>query len=752
MARHLGIKLGSTRSALAYLHPRSQEALLLPAFEGLEATFSSRYQNHAFRKYEITQSQEVATALLQHLKSEAETFLQFPLACAHLAVPDNYQSDQREALHQAGLQAGFERLQLIDNSRCILLAHRRLQQTGDWLLFLLGGSSLEVSLCRVKEGQLTRLAYAEENLGGRDWDFVLDHHLNQNQNRLASASLEAFRRQFQRRQQVNWDNIRLTRDDFLNLSAPLLQRCRRVLEQVLQGRSINGAFLSGGASRIPGIAELVETCCGLPPEIQPRPEEDLAIGALLAESLAPLPPAPARRAPASTVIMKTAEISHLLQQLKSQSKEAPEVASPPLEPTGPTANPEPTVAETPIRSPRLMAWSERATVLKTVLKSAWQQEPVPGSRPCWRLLEDFTEHYFPGAGYFQVACDGEFATGDWGCLVFYGRDGSFDIVLRSRQVAEDHYEFRWRPGDPPAQTERRSANRGVGQARISSAPGAPLLILHSPDIEEQIQFDPIAVVRVDAESQRDRQRRMAPWLRLLLWFGRLQQIDPPTFRNLPRPIRDFLSRPGAEAALSNLPPGTLEPWVQQGLLPPQLEPIHPDQLEPLKQSILQQQSLAHQQPAPGSGFLASLGLAPPPQAPPIPRILIPINVQLLDLLDLQVFLTLGALASPESLFDREFRSLLARRPDLQARLRSPEGQGAVLSDPEVAALRNRPDVVRENAEKAWKSTGMGGPSPMEQNEATQRAIMMQLWTGYSFDPGPTRPSGPPWRLYQPYQG
>jgi len=67
-------------------------------------------------------------------------------------------------------------------------------------------------------------------------------------------------------------------------------------------------------------------------------------------------------------------------------------------------------------------------------------------------------------------------------------------------------------------------------------------------------------------------------------------------------------------------------------------------------------------------------------------------------------------------------------------------------------LRNRADIQRENADKAWKATGQAGPNPLEQGESLQRAFMMQMLTGTMFDPGAGPEKGPPWKIYKPYAG
>ena len=735
----VGIDLGSTNSALARVHPRTGEAEIIPAFEGLGALFSSSVEGFAFRKYQIAESPEIATALLRFLRAEAELSLEAGVDGARLAIPDNFEAIQRQALESAARQAGFTQVELIENSRCIVEAYGLGQGTRTLLLVHLGSSSLEVSLSRVAEGRIERLDYGYEGRGGRDWDFLLSQDLLQQNLQVEATAVERAKIDLSTRLQTRVGLLPVTRVQLEELAAPLLQRCRQCLEKVLQARPVEAVLLAGGAARMPMFGDLLHQLTGKIPLAGPNPEEVLALGAVRAPAAPALPVAPPRRAEGSTVMMRPEELAQLLEQVKREEQPEP---APPVVLAPP--NPPPVVTQAPLPA---LDWNQLGGVLQGIQKSCWTPESPDGQRRIWCLTQDFVEHYFPGQGCLRVCQDGEPGSGRWGSVVFHRADGACDIVLRSGQEREHYYEFTWRTGQVPPQAPRRRHGQLVGQAQLQAAPGAPFLILECPEIQERIQFDPISLLRMDAESQKDRILKMLPWLRMLLWFGRLQEIDPPTFRNLPGPIRGFLSRPDFEPALTSIPPRALEGWIQQGLLPPELDPVSEAHAPALLQALTTQQNLGRQQP-PSGGFLASLGLAP--AGPKIPRLLLSLNPATLDLLDLQVFVTIGALPSQETTFDRELRKLLARRTDLQARLRSPEGQSSVLSDPEVMELKNRPDIVRENADRAWKATGQAGPNPLEQGEAMQRMFSMQMLTGYAFDPGAAAEKRPPWKVYKPY--
>lgn len=804
----IGLDLGCSSLAAAYLHHRTGLPELIPAFGGSGALFSVSIDGKPLNKYDIEKEAvtQAMTALLSELKNDAEEYLGRSITRAQLAIPDNFQPKQNEALEQAAANAGFEQVQLVDCSRCVLLAYSALEQDHAALILDLGSSNFEVSLCRVTGGEVERIDYAQESLGGRDWDFILKHELGQQNQTPSAERIEQIKQELTFRHKVKVGLVTLTRARFEELSAPLLERCRMRIEQVLAGRHIDRVYLSGGASRMPMVSELVHKVTGVFPQEGPTPDEVVAFGAVLAQPSAPLPPAAARRGDSTSILAEAASMTEVMDRGEPKTPVTPvpsppeaeqasiavneyppppgykataELPPPPPQPPAPPPPPpgyqgggyvpppppppgyggryeapppppRPAEYEFEVDSAPFQSWLERLSNLKKSLPNCWQKDSPDGQRVLWRLKADFVQHYLPDSPYEQVLQDGDPESDQLTCVVFQRNDGGYDIFLRSGQTSQDYYDFRWSPGAPATQIGRLRGGQVVSEATLESAPGAPFLILQSPDIQEMIQFDPLSLLRMDAESQRDRIMKMMPWLRLLSWFGRLQQLDPSGFKKVPLEIRMILKGNQFDQTIGSLPPQQLQKWIQSGALPPALDYVNEQQAAKLLGMISTLQTLGRQQAASSKGvfggFMSSMS-----GQPKVPGILIPLDLRQLDILDLQVFVTIGALESVETAYDKELRNIIARRPDLQAIMRSPDGQGALTNDPEIVALKNRPDIQRELSDRAWRAMGNTGPSPMEQVQSMQRGMAWSYVFGYPLDPSlffSTKQA--PWKIYKPY--
>ncbi len=384
-------------------------------------------------------------------------------------------------------------------------------------------------------------------------------------------------------------------------------------------------------------------------------------------------------------------------------------------------------------------WMRKFQQLRTIPAQYWRRDQIG-----WSLSHEYTSLYF--SGYAEVRQDTDPVTGPLSMVWFQCQDGRGELTLFSRQRPEEYYELLVAPGNSRQQVYRYQAGRVAGTAELMVM--AAGLTLACPEIEEHIQVNLALFQRMDAESRRDRQMRMMPWRRLLSWMGRLQTLDPAGFARLPGPLRGGLQGPRFEQAIAELSDEKINELIQRGVLPAELENVPPEQVQFTLSSIRGQQNMLAQRPEP-SGFLAKMVSSLTNPAPPVPAILAKIDPQHLDLVDLQVLVTLGALRPMEGIWEREMRKLLARRPELQAMANSPEGQSAVWNDYEVLQLRNNPQVVKEMQEQAWRQAGMTGPTPAEQAESINRSMVMATFFGVAFDPGGNLfERKVPWKIYQ----
>ncbi len=398
--------------------------------------------------------------------------------------------------------------------------------------------------------------------------------------------------------------------------------------------------------------------------------------------------------------------------------------------------------------------AEKYSTLREVPKGCWRAQPIDPNRQVWVLPPDFTAHYFADSPYTEVLRDTDPDSPYWSWIMFVRTDGRRELFLASQQVQGEYYEIDWMPGEPQTHVNRCRDGQPIAPGFLVPLPQQPGFYLASPDIDEQISFFTVPLMRIDAESRRDRFLKILPWIRLLAWFGRLQQLDPSAYGRVPSAFKSILGQPNFEAALTHLQSEQIQGWIGKGLLPPELEQVSPQQAPVLMQSITAQQAMAPRPQPGGGGFWNSISNAlSGATGPKIPAMLLHLQPQLLDQLDLMALVTMGALKSQESLLDRESKKLIARRPDLQALLKQPEGATRILQDPEFVALKSHPEVQREQADAAWRAAGQTGPSPYEQSKAIERTMAMQMMFGMAFDPGAGMfQKKAPWKIYEPFQG
>ncbi len=184
------------------------------------------------------------------------------------------------------------------------------------LVFDLGGGTFDVSLLEIDDGVVeVKATNGDNHLGGDDWDQrVMDHLVKQFQNghgvdlskdkmalqRLREAAEKAkIELSSSTETTINLPYItasaegplhldeKLTRSQFQQLTADLLDRCKTPFDKVIkdagiQLSEIDHVVLVGGSTRMPAVAELVrELTGGKDPNKGVNPDEVVAIGATL---------------------------------------------------------------------------------------------------------------------------------------------------------------------------------------------------------------------------------------------------------------------------------------------------------------------------------------------------------------------------------------------------------------------------------------------------------------------------------------
>lgn len=208
MSISVGIDLGTTFSAVAYIDPKSKSPRIIPNREGKNITpsviqfldgeiiFGSEAEDAynagepncvATFKREMGNdepycyidgvpytSEKLSSLLLRYLKENAEEALGEPIKDAVITVPAYFYSREREATYRAAEAAGLKVKKIIDEPNAAAMAYglNNWRENANILVYDLGGGTFDVTLVHMgKNGELSTVTTrGNHKLGGRDWD------------------------------------------------------------------------------------------------------------------------------------------------------------------------------------------------------------------------------------------------------------------------------------------------------------------------------------------------------------------------------------------------------------------------------------------------------------------------------------------------------------------------------------------------------------------------------------------------------
>ncbi|MET8113708.1 molecular chaperone DnaK [Streptomyces prasinus] len=261
-------------------------------------------------------AQELSARVLQKLKRDAEAYLGEDVTDAVITVPAYFDDTQRQATKEAGEIAGLKVLRIINEPTAAALAYgldKENEQTV--LVFDLGGGTFDVSLLEMGDGVIeVKATNGDTRLGGDDWDQRLLDHLAQGFKNRYGIDLTRDKMAVQRLREaaekakielssssettVNLPYItasaegplhldeKLTRAQFQELTADLLERCKTPFHQAVKDAgvklsAIDHVILVGGSTRMPAVTDLVRELTGKDPHKGVNPDEVVAVGAAL---------------------------------------------------------------------------------------------------------------------------------------------------------------------------------------------------------------------------------------------------------------------------------------------------------------------------------------------------------------------------------------------------------------------------------------------------------------------------------------
>ncbi|MBV8939796.1 MAG: Fe-S protein assembly chaperone HscA [Alphaproteobacteria bacterium] len=231
---------------------------------------------------------EASADILRAVKRLAEEALQQDATRAVITVPAYFDDTARLATRHAAELAGFTVLRLLNEPTAAALAYGLDNGAeGVYAVYDLGGGTFDISLLKLDRGVFRVLATGgDTQLGGDDFDRLIAEHLQLGTHGAGLSRARALKEELSEKKTVTWNGHALTRAQFEQWIAPLVQRtldvCAATLRDAkLEKRHIQGVVLVGGATRTPLVRSRVEEIFGTAPLTDVNPDEVVAVGAAL---------------------------------------------------------------------------------------------------------------------------------------------------------------------------------------------------------------------------------------------------------------------------------------------------------------------------------------------------------------------------------------------------------------------------------------------------------------------------------------
>ncbi|KAH0786564.1 heat shock 70 kDa protein 2 [Histomonas meleagridis] len=235
---------------------------------------------------------DISSYILNELKLVAEdTHLNKSVTKAVITIPADFDDNQRRATKEAGKNAGFECISLIEEPTAAAVAYsfkNAFESAKRILVFDFGGGTLDISLLDVfRKKFVVKGTKGDQNLGGQDIDNNLFEHVRKrfqieygydpikdqhcqfqlkSQCESAKITLSFSRTQkatirpcFQHKPEFSY---KLTRSKFEEINHDLFQRTLEPVKSILSENNVEKSevdivLLVGGSSRIPYVKDLL---------------------------------------------------------------------------------------------------------------------------------------------------------------------------------------------------------------------------------------------------------------------------------------------------------------------------------------------------------------------------------------------------------------------------------------------------------------------------------------------------------------
>jgi molecular chaperone DnaK len=273
-------------------------------------------QKMRLRDREFTPEQ-LSAFLLQKIKRDAESFLGEQVVDAVVTVPAYFDDNQRSATKDAATIAGLNVLRLVNEPTAASLAYGldRLSQELRIAVIDFGGGTLDVTIMEFGKGVFeVKATSGDTRLGGTDMNQAIFDHLADRFRAESAIDAKADRKAAARlleaaeiakielststtahlslpyigmaRGEPRHLEMDLTRAELERIVRPVIERCRRPVEQALHDagitpREVDRVVFVGGPTRMPVVRQFFEELLQRTAEMGVDPMECVAAGAAI---------------------------------------------------------------------------------------------------------------------------------------------------------------------------------------------------------------------------------------------------------------------------------------------------------------------------------------------------------------------------------------------------------------------------------------------------------------------------------------
>ena len=259
----------------------------------------------------------LSAKILEYVKTYAAEYLKEEVSRAVISVPAYFDDIQRSETIKAGEMAGFQVERILNEPTAAALSYglEHMEEESHILVYDLGGGTFDVTLLEMFDGVLEVKASSGDNeLGGKDFDqklidyllgeFHSKHGINLKKDRFAMLKIRdeaeackiALSTQDSYRVLIPMITRKgktpleldetVTADQFRKMTADLIERTHKPIRTVLEDGKcdrdkIDKIILVGGSTRMPLIAEDIESFLQMKPSRAVDPDFAVAQGAAI---------------------------------------------------------------------------------------------------------------------------------------------------------------------------------------------------------------------------------------------------------------------------------------------------------------------------------------------------------------------------------------------------------------------------------------------------------------------------------------